>query len=66
MKYLSEFFAPYDYFLETNILLTSMSFKLNSFFVFIKVTFLDLFIIKIYALSTHSSTLLKKNVKNNL
>ena len=54
MKYLSEFFVPYDSFFETNILLTSMTFKLNSFFVLIKVTFNDLFIIKIYALSTHS------------
>ena len=31
MKYLSEFFVPYDYFFETNVLLTSMSFKLNRF-----------------------------------
>ena len=31
MKYLSEFFGPYDSFLETNILLTSKSCKLNSF-----------------------------------
>ena len=31
MKYLSEFFVPYDSFLETNILLTSMSCKLKSF-----------------------------------
>ena len=29
--YLSEFFVSYDTFLETNILLTSMSFKLNNF-----------------------------------
>ena len=32
MKYLREFFVPYDSFFETNILLASMSFKLNSFF----------------------------------
>ena len=57
MKYLSEFFVPYYSFLETNILLVSMSFK---FFVLIKVTFVDLFIIKIYALSTHSYTCQKK------
>ena len=50
MKYLSEFFVPYDSFLGTNILLT---------FVCIKVTFVDFFIIKIYALSTHSHALLK-------
>ena len=31
MKYLSEFFVPYDYSLETNTLLTSMSFQLNNF-----------------------------------
>ena len=31
MKYLREFFAPYDFFLETNILLTSKSYKLNNF-----------------------------------
>ena len=31
MKYLSEFFVPYDSFFEINILLTSMPFKLNSF-----------------------------------
>ena len=60
MKYLSEFFVPYDSFFEANILLTSKSYKLNNFFVFIKVIFVDLFIIKIYALSTHSYTLLKK------
>ena len=60
MKYLSEFFVSYDSFFEANILLTSKSYKLNNFFVFIKVIFVDLFIIKIYALSTHSYTLLKK------
>ena len=57
MKYLSEFFVPYDSFFETNILLTSMLFKLNN------LDFIDLFIIKIYALSTHSYTCQKKNVK---
>ena len=31
MKCLSEFFEPYDSFLETNILLTSNSCKSNSF-----------------------------------
>ena len=31
MKYLSEFFVPYDSFLETNILLTSKPCILNSF-----------------------------------
>ena len=31
MKYLSEFFVPYDYFFETNILLTSMLFKSDDF-----------------------------------
>ena len=59
MKYLSEFFVPYDSFLETNILLTSKSFILNTL-LFVKSTFVDLFIIKIYALSTHSYTWPKK------
>ena len=54
MKYLSEYFTPYESFLEINILLTSISSTLNSFFVFVKVNFFYLFIIKIYALSTHS------------
>ena len=31
MKYLDEFFVPNDSFLETNILLTSKSYMLNSF-----------------------------------
>ena len=31
MKYLSEFFVIYDSFLETNISLTSKSYKLNIF-----------------------------------
>ena len=69
MKYLSEFFVPYDYFFETNILLTSISFKLNNFLikiVLIKVTFIDLFTIKIYALSTHCYTGQKKKCKNFL
>ena len=54
MKYLGEYFTPYESFLEVNILLTSISSILNSFFVFVKVDFFYLFIIKIYALSTHS------------
>ena len=37
IKYLNEFFVPYDSSLETNISLTSMS--IGYFFVFIKVTF---------------------------
>ena len=31
IKYLSEYFVSYDYFLETNILLISISSILNSF-----------------------------------
>ena len=31
MKYLDEVFVPYDSVFETNMLLTSMSFKLNNF-----------------------------------
>ena len=57
MKYLSEFFVPYDSFLETNILLTSKSCNLNSFY---KVTFVDFFVFKNYCLIAHSYTLLKK------
>ena len=34
MKDLSEFFVPYDSFLETNILLTSKSCILNNFFLY--------------------------------
>ena len=59
MKYLSGFFVPQDSVYETNILITLMSFKLISFFS-IKTTFIDIFIIKIYALFTHSYTFQKK------
>ena len=62
MKYLSEFFVPYDSFLESNILLAFKSCILNSFVV-IKSTFVDFFVLKIYALSTHSYTWLKKKIK---
>ena len=60
MKYLSEFFVPYYSFLGTNILLTSKSCILNSFLFFVEITFVDLFIIKTSALSTHFYTGLKK------
>ena len=53
IKYLIAFFVPYDSFSETNILFTSMS-SIEKFFIFIKITFFDLFIVKIYALSAHS------------
>ena len=43
MKYLSEFFVPYDSFLETNILLTSMSFNLNNFLFLYKLLLLIFF-----------------------
>ena len=56
MKYLSEFFAPYDSFLEANILLISMSSILNSFFDFVKIAFVDFLVFRIHALSTHSYT----------
>ena len=36
MKYLSEFCVPYDSTFETNILLTSMTFKLNIYIYFYK------------------------------
>ena len=49
INYLSEFFVPYDSSSETSILLISMSSILN--------TFVDFFVFKIYALSTHSYTL---------
>ena len=54
IKYLNEFFVPYDSSLETNISLTSMS--IGYFFVFIKVTLLKFFVFKIYVLSIHSYT----------
>ena len=55
IKYLDELYLPYCSILETNILLTSISSKLNTFFVFIvKVAFFDFFIVKIYAFSVHS------------
>ena len=56
MKYLSEVFVPCDSLSETNILLTSKSCKLNSFFVFIKVTFVDFLVLKNYCLIAHSYT----------
>ena len=62
MKYLSEFFVPYDSFLQTNILLASMSVKLNSFLFLLKLSPKFIFITKIYALSTHSYTCQKKNM----
>ena len=43
-------------FLETNILLTSMSSIVNSFLFFIEITFVDVFVIKINVLFTHSYT----------
>ena len=50
IKYLNRLYLSYCSFLETNILLTSISSILNVFFVFIvEVTFLDIFIVKIYA-----------------
>ena len=55
IKYLNELCLPYCSFLKTNILLTSISFMLNIFFIFIvKVAFFDVFTIKIYVLSVHS------------
>ena len=62
IRYLRDFFVPYDSFLETNILLTSMS-SILYFFVFAEGTFIffyffckrcsDFFVIKIYVLPTH-------------
>ena len=56
MKYLSEFFVPYDSFFETNILLTSKLYKLNNFlliFLSSKIMLFPLILI-----------LAEKNVKN--
>ena len=54
-KYLNELYSPYYSFLGTNILLTSISSIFIIFFVFVvEITFLDIFIVKIYALSVHS------------
>ena len=44
------------HFLEANILLTSISSILNIFYVFVKVTYFDFFVVKIYAPFTHSYT----------
>ena len=55
MKYLNDFFVPYDSLLETSTLLTSM--------LSIEITFIDLFIVRIYALSIHSYTMRKKKGK---
>ena len=62
IKYLNEFFVPSNSSLETNILLTSMSCILNSFFL-IKNIFVHFFVLKIYFLPIHSYSLLKRNVK---
>ena len=57
MKYLNELFVPYDSFFKTTILLTSMPSILDSFLgFFVKVTLVDLSIIKIYVLSPHYYT----------
>ena len=51
-------------FLETNILLTSISFILNIFFYFVvEVIFWIFFVVKIYAIFTHSYTVKKKSEK---
>ena len=63
IKYFNELFLPYDTFLETNILLTSIPSILNIFFVFIEFTYFDFFIVEIYAISTHSYTPRKKKYK---
>ena len=49
--------------LEANILLTSVSYTLNAFFIFAKFTFFDIFISKTHTLPTHSYTGFKKNIK---
>ena len=41
IKYLSALFVPYGSFLETSVLLPSVSYMLNIFFVFVEVTFFD-------------------------
>ena len=68
IKYLDELYLLYVSFLQTNILLTSISSILNIFlFVFIvKVAFLNFFIIKIYVACTPSYILRRKKVKNFL
>ena len=65
IRYLNEFFVPYGSSLETNISLMSM--------LFISVTYLDFFVVKIYAFSTtmhYGLYTVKKNSKkifyNNL
>ena len=51
IKYLNELCLPYCSFLATNILLTSISYILKNFFVFIiKVAFMGFFIVKMYVI----------------
>ena len=65
IKYLNELCLPYCSFLETNLLLTSISSILNIFCFYFKSRFFDIFIIKVYVLSIHSYIRLKK-IYNNL
>ena len=53
MKHLVDLFVPYGSFLETKVLLASMSSMLNSFF-FVENAFFYLFVAEIYGLPTHS------------
>ena len=67
IRYLRDFFVPYDSFLETNMLLTSMSSILYMYiyiFVFVEGAFSDFFVVKIYALLTHSYILQIKKTTN--
>ena len=63
MKYLSEFFMPYDSFLETNVLLTSKSCKLNSF-LFLKKLLLLIFLSSKFMLFHSFLYFVEKNVKH--
>ena len=58
MKYLSKIFVPYGSFLKDCIVLTSMSSILVFFY--IKITLVEIFIMKNYVLSTHSYAWWKK------
>ena len=54
IKYLNELYLAYVSFLETNILLRSISSILNILCFFCKSHFFDFFIVKIYANFAHS------------
>ena len=64
IKYLNELYLPYFSFLETSILLTSILFILNIFFVFVlKVAYFYFFVVEVYVIFIHSDIQRRKQVK---